>query len=437
LGKVNKVLFFLLWPFGSLLANISKHEKFDQRVLFLTAFIGFFGFSYSIIGDTADIVRIKDLFYKVDSEITLGLSFSEHISRIYVYEDYADPFAPIFAYLTAYLIDDHRFYLLVLGLIYGYFYAYVLIFISTINESRKNHLGPLSAILFLYLILQIPVWQLNGIRFWTGTMFVLFYLIRYTYFGKKLTPILLSPFFHSAFLILAPVIVFFLPLWEKFELRKMQLIILSCLLIAYYGGFRVKAFELDGIAGNSAAIEGKISAYNKTDGDIEEDGPAQVTASWFITLRYQFQEYLRIFMQVEFILVAWFIIGSGMVDPMQKRELQLVLFLGIVGHIFTLHPSPSASRYTVFFSYLSNLFLIRNLIFSRYSELTNLVLLKFRLVRIVFGFMLAFVGVVEIRNGFEYLNYALFISNPLTVYYFGNDTPLIEFYHAIFGKFAG
>ncbi len=417
--------------------NISNHQNFKDRVLYLTLFIGFFGFSYTILGDSADIVRIKDLFYHVKDEIKLGLSLKDHLAKFYVVDDYADPFAPLFAYLTAYFFDDHRYYILVLGIIYGYFYAYVFIFIRTIIEKRKNHLGPISALFGFYMFLQIPIWQLNGIRFWTGTMYVLFYLLRYIYLNKRLTPILFSPFFHSSFFLLAPIIYLLVPVVQRMRLRKFYLIVLTILLCIYYLDFHIGAIDVGAIGGNAGALEGKLNAYNQDSEYFEELSNNAEAASWFLTLRYEFQKYLMIFFHVEFLCFTWFLFRENNFDSLKLKELKLIIFLGIIAYIITLHPSPSAARYTIFFNYLLLVFLIRNMIYSLDKNLNNLVFLRYRLIRVAVVFLLAFVMVVEIRNGFEFLNYALFLGNPFTIAYFGNETPLIQFYHAIFGKFAG
>jgi hypothetical protein len=434
---LGRLLLFLIWPFGSIFANLSRVNSYSHRVFFLTLFIGFFGFSFIILGDAADIVRIKDLFYKVDEEIDFGLTFSQQISRLYVYDEYSDPFAPISAFLIAIFTNDHRFFMGVLGLIYGYYFAKVILYVDSVLEFRFLLNNKISTLLFLTILILIPIWQLNGIRFWTGTMFVIHFILRYIYLGKSLWPLLISPFFHSAFLVWAPLLFFLIPLFSKIKPSILQLMILGTLQVVFYSDFRVKAFDISGISTNASALEGKMNAYNKDADEISELYNDNTQASWFITLRYSIEKYIRIIIQLEFILVAWYMIKNNNIDTLQFKELNIILLCGILAYTFTLHPSPSVARFTIFFNYLVPLFFIRNMVFNGINLNKNIVLFRYRLVRFTFLFMLLFVAVVEIRNGFEYLNYALFLGNPFTIYFFGNETPLIEFYHAIFGKFAG
>ena len=434
---MGRLLLFLFWPFGSLFPLLNRINSHYTRLIYLTLFLGFFGFSFIILGDSADIVRIKDLFYNVKAEINLGLSFNQQISRLYVYEEYSDPFAPVFAYLVAFFIGDHRFYIGLLGLIYGFFYANVILFIDAQIQIRKKYLQNIYPLLFAFLILLIPIWQLNGIRFWTGTMFVIYFLLRYIYFNKSLSPIIFSPFFHSAFLVWAPLLLIIVPLFRKLRPQRIHLIILSILLIIYYSGYRLEALDVSGFSTNASALEGKMNAYNKGKDELAELEDMDFKASWFLTFRYDLEKYLRILIQAEFIIVAWIMLKCKNLSEVQIRELQILLITGIVAHLITLHPSPSTARFTIFFNYLIPIFFIKNMISNGYGINQNIFLFNSSIIRFVFTLIFLFVAVVEIRNGFEFINYALFLGNPFTIYFFGNETPLIEFYHAIFGKFAG
>ncbi len=434
---MGRFLLFLIWPFGSLFPLLNRVNLHSTRLFYLTLFLSFFGFSFIILGDSADIVRIRDLFYKVKEEINLGLTLNQQISRLYVYEEYSDPFAPVFAYLVAFFIGDHRFYIGLLGLIYGFFYANVILFVDTQIQIRKKYLQNIYHILFAFLILIIPIWQLNGIRFWTGTMFVIYILLRYIYLNKSLSPIIFSPFFHSAFLVWAPLLLIIVPLFRKLRPQRIHLIVLSILLIIYYSGYRLEALDVSGFSTNASALEGKMNAYNKGKDELVELEDANFQASWFLTFRYNLEKYLRILIQTEFIIVAWIMLKSKNLTGVQIRELQILLITGILAHLITLHPSPSTARFTIFFNYLIPIFFIKNMILYGNDTSQNIVLFRKGLIRFIFIIIFLFVAVVEIRNGFEFINYALFLGNPFTIYFFGNETPLIEFYHAIFGKFAG
>jgi hypothetical protein len=432
-----RVLLFLIWPFGALFANLSYSNSFRQRVIFLTLFIGFFGFSFIILGDAADIVRIKDMFYQVRGEIGFGLTIWKHITRIYIVDEYSDPFAPFLAYSVAWFTGDHRFYIGLLGLIFGFFYSNVILMVDEIFKTRIFFVSSISAILFSFLLILIPVWQLNGIRFWTGAIFFIFYLLRYIYKGKSLGPILFCPFFHSAFFIWAPIVFFTVPLIKGIKVSKIQLIVLSVLLILNNTSFRLEALNLSGFSANASALDGKFEAYNKNKEEFEGLSLSAVETSWFLNYRYSFENYLKVIIQFEFVFVVWLLILTKKMSTIQREELNIIILIGLLSYSIALHPAPSAARFTVFFNYLVPIFFIRNMVFNGISLNQNIVLFRYRLVRFTFLFMLLFVAVVEIRNGFEYLNYALFLGNPFTIYFFGNETPLIEFYHAIFGKFAG
>ncbi len=434
---VYNYLLFAVWPFLALLITLRGSSDWTNKRNLIWFFCGFFGYSFIVLGDSADITRYVEHFHELVTEIKQGLTLKSQILRIYNYSNYTEPFNPILTYILAYFTNDSRLLLLSYGLVFGYFYSHNILYVISNFLNSPGGIKQSAAYFFILIcFLLIPVWEINGIRMWTAASAYLYFYIRYfiTYKRKYLIYFLLVPqFFHSSFLIFGTLTFFAMVFSQMIFFRRFQTVAFLLYIVFFVLsniGYKLEIVEFD-LGFSSSALQSKIDSYNKDEeffNELESEGGPR---SWFLNIADISKSYLFVLVNLEFIFLTFIVIRNRI-----TQEHLIVMFIGILASLLSLHPSPSASRFLILHKYTVVLFLLHYLCKIE-SSWFNFKIIRNKPMFLVLNFLLWFGLVIEIRHGFDAFNYALFLGNPFTIYFFGNETPLIEFYHAIFGKFAG
>lgn len=413
-----------------LVTLLRSHLSAEVKRNYIFLFCCFFGYTFITELEDSDITRYLDNFHLIHGEIQFGHSFIDQLKRIYVVDNYTEPFNPIVTYLVALFTDDQRLLMLIYGAFFGFYYSYNISWVLGIYSLKSFGIDrgqPLYLLLLFFL--AIPVWEMNGIRMWLGINAFIYYAIRHFFNKKSILYLFFVPLlYHSSFMILCPVVVIVYKFLVNLKDTKLLLLIYVLLLLVFYSGYKMQIVNID-LGSSSNALQGKIDGYNQDETYFNELVDDSFQGSWFIVMRSQFKVLLMVIIKIQFIISIY----------KRRRNMSFIQFekflliLGCFSYLVALHPAPSAQRYAS----ISDTFLIAYLIFILMSDKENLELFRNIYVFGTIKFFILFNLVIEIRNGFDVLNYALFLGNPFTIAYFGNDTPLIEFYHAIFGKFAG
>ncbi len=128
------------------------------------------------------------------------MTFDDFWALLYVDENYADFLQPFLTFVVSRVTDNHSWLLAVFGLIFGYFYSRNLWFVIDRLKDRAD-----AKILFFLIVfaLIVPIWNINGFRFWTATHIFFFSLVRIIYEGKKgyFALLLLTVFVHFSFVL--------------------------------------------------------------------------------------------------------------------------------------------------------------------------------------------------------------------------------------------
>lgn len=413
--NINALILFIIWPFASFISIF--RGKFDvefRNIIWLLCV--FFSFGFIIKGDVGDSYRYSEELKEIHFKIRMGFDFSEQLRLIYTH--YSDPFNPIVTYLVAFFTDDHRFLFGVYGVVYGYFYSSNILEILTRRPLENNVVGKF---LGIYLILLLPIWNINGVRMWTGAQSLIYFFLKLNKnISGKLLFLLVPPFFHSAFILTSLISLLYLvvsPLL-KFNVLINLYIILSVLHFFHFK-FDIGAFSFlnDTADGGSDVYENKISAYNS---GVEKEREAQ---SWFLV----FQGSLE--MVLFFLGNIFYYVYSPKINFFEQWKGNMNLFLMIFFMLISFHPSSSAGRYLVF-----NHFIIFLFGFINYHQIPR-TFLRF-IISVVVLFCVLFILVIKIRFGFEFFNYGFFLGNMFTIYFLGNDISMLDFYYALFGKYS-
>jgi hypothetical protein len=421
----------MAWPFAMLLALLRSSATEHAKRNYLFLFCCFFGYSFITKLEASDIARYLDNFHLVHSEIQFGHTFIKHLQRLYVVENYTEPFNPIVTYCVAVFTDDQRLLMLVYGAFFGFYYSFNISWLMQVSFDKIG-IGnqKLARSLFILFFLIVPVWEMNGIRMWVGINAFIYFTIRHFYLGKNLSPIVFVPMlYHSSFLLLSPIIYLGYIGLKPYKNVTWLFYLYLGVLILFYSGFKLQIVDID-LGGSSDALQNKLEGYNQ-DEDYFSDLSANAgpKGSWFLIFSETFRFYLLTLVKIQFVLLMFMKISKTRFSQLEK----FLLLMGFVSYLIALHPAPSAQRYAL----ISDALLIIYLIYENFRNPEILTLLYGKYVSIAVNMLILFNLVIEIRHGFDVLNYALFLGNPFTIAYFGNDTPLIDFYHALFGKFAG
>lgn len=161
-------------------------------------FVIFYGFTFAIGTESQgnDIVayvsQVKDFYY-------LQLSFSDVIN-LYKNSGEIDILRIFLAWLIATFTSNGYFLIIIYGILFGYFYSRNIWYVL---ERLQGKTQVFSTILIFCFFLAIPIWNLNGFRFWTAAHVFIYGLLPYIFEGKRrpllwcfFTPII----FHFSFL---------------------------------------------------------------------------------------------------------------------------------------------------------------------------------------------------------------------------------------------
>jgi hypothetical protein len=413
----NSLVLLLIWPFSSLLTLFRGKFDLEFRNIFWFLCV-LFGFGFVIKSDAGDGFRYAQELSILNSKISFGFSFWSQISLIY--SEYSDPFNPIVTYIVALFTNDHRFLFGSYALVFGYFYANnVYIILNRLIDTKKFLLH---YFLIAYIIFLLPIWEINGVRMWTGFQSLFYVLL----ISKKrlvdhLLIVLLPPFFHSAFFIFSIFYISTLIINKYLSVAITSYIFIFTALIVFVDfkfTFSQTAFLGDIGSVNNELLEGKTAAYNM------EHEREIVAESWFLTYSKIFQRYINCFLAIFLFSIR----KRKQINLFGSLELNMVYILAAIINIIALHPSISSGRFILWNTYIITFLLLVN---YNYKEGF---IMKFLELCVIF--LVTFVLIIKIRYGFESFNYGFFLGNIFSLYFLGNDVSMLDFYYAIFGKYS-
>lgn len=192
-----RFLLFILNPFISgiySLVNINK--KNALKILYLWFVI--FGIGFIARNEGFDSYRYVEEFY----EQSHSLNWKNYVAEIRYYFTYEYNTKDIYTLTVNFIVsrftDNYHWMFFIYAIIFGYFYT----------NSLKYLLPYYSKNTFFYILLLLfcfsnPIFNINGVRFWTAAwigvyaLFKIFLDNKYWYYGL----LMLTPLIHGAFVI--------------------------------------------------------------------------------------------------------------------------------------------------------------------------------------------------------------------------------------------
>lgn len=195
---------FLIWPLLAV-ASAFNHYRSGWGKNILWAFVVFYGLVFSISTENSgsDIVRYVTEYqnlYHVEMTVSSAERYFEQSKEI-------DVARTLIAILLSRITDSQAILTMIYGLIFGFFFSRNMWFVLT---RLKGKMKLITVLLFSCYFLIIPIWNMNGFRFWTAAHIFIYGLLPYFFEGKK------KNIFYSAsavlvhFAFVVPVGVFFI-----------------------------------------------------------------------------------------------------------------------------------------------------------------------------------------------------------------------------------
>ena len=230
---INEYILFFIWPIASFFRAINRyHKPWAKNVVWL--FVAFYGFTFLAASEGVDSFHYMRKLSEMHNEQT---DFSTLLNSLYTLGGAKDLFVPFLLYILSRFTEDPRILFLMVGLIFGYFFSRNLAIIQQrIGIQTKGYLF----LLFVILILINPIWNINGVRFWTAVNVFLYGTLNFFLLNKSkkgLFFVAISALFHFSFLITFPVLVIYYIVGNRY----------SVFLILYLASFFISSISVEPI----------------------------------------------------------------------------------------------------------------------------------------------------------------------------------------------
>jgi hypothetical protein len=181
----------VIWPFGGLLLSFKKGFR-DYSTLIYILFSAFFGYAYTPSAES-DMVRYIDDFVRI-SQLDLNIIINE--IGVGSFSDY---YIVILSYTVSSFTNNPHVYLAVASLIYAFFYFNC---VKLIIQQFPLPETIYSKLLVFVLYFYVPIFFINGLRFYTGFWVFSYSVIQIFFLGNKKCYflLLLTPFIHFSFI---------------------------------------------------------------------------------------------------------------------------------------------------------------------------------------------------------------------------------------------
>ena len=174
----EKLILFLVLPFAGFLESFVKPWSSSSRTIIFLWFVAF-GMCFTPTNKDADSWRYAEDF-KVESRAS-SAQFQQQISDYfnnYQTTSTKDIYIVAMTYLVSRFTGNPHVFFMMLALVFAFFYVKSMKFITPIfTEKYEKYVVPL---LFLLFCLSNPMFNINGVRFWTAawiSVFVLFQVL--------------------------------------------------------------------------------------------------------------------------------------------------------------------------------------------------------------------------------------------------------------------
>jgi hypothetical protein len=392
---------FLIWPLLAFFLAWRIFPRGNSKTI-INAFYVLYGFLF-VVNPLMDSQRYSTFLQEAHA-----LPFDNFYTILtQLYESSLDVLLPFLTYIVSRFTDDHGFLFATFAFIFGLVSLGQLSYFFQIYKKNPSTNGLVFLLLLPWII---PIFEINGFRFWMATWVYVFGIIHYlqTRDFKYIVVVALSLFVHFAFV--GPILIFLL--WLILGNRP-ALYLFGAVITLFVSELNFEAVK-SYLAFLGPAIENKATIY--THDEYVENITAQATqSSWFIKLNSNLLFYFFIFK-----LFVLFIQRKKIKEHKFAYKLFTfsLLFLSFV-NVSSLFPS--GGRFlTPFLFFACGI----TLIFHSSVEL------KYRLSFLNKAFILPILLfiIVTLRVGMDSINAALLLPGFLIPFGAHLEIPLLDFF---------
>lgn len=418
-NKGTAIIITLLLPFAGLIYALRNWRQSWAKNAFWLAciYLGsvmIFQPEGTILGVGGDagrhVLRLMDMFR--DSSISIGSILSSYQKNAQV----IDLYQPLVTYLVSRFTDNGHVLFAVFALVYGFFYSRNIWYI--LEKLPNNKLGYLFILVTLYFLV-CPITGINGARMWTALHVYVYGMMPFLLEKdkSKLLWVLITPLIHFSFLYVAlfGLLWYFLPYKMKVNSSLFPTIALSFFIVTLF----INSISLNAI--NGMLHEYAPDVYEERLGEyVDEDYAAGISSmneqkNWYVAMSGNTAHWCY-----NLLLIALL--------PCLRRNFKnneglmhlyvFSLFLGGFANLMALMPSGGR------FQLLSQMFKLPLIIMVAMSIPSKDAFRQYVNIGQVF-LLLPFI--FEIRKLFDFFSITAILGNFITVFFWENNVPLIDF----------
>ena len=401
---LNPIITFTIWPFLSLILSLRNRKKFwAKNICWL--FCVYFGFTFIINNENVDSFRYAQWFISLHSLDTnlinfLGTLYSENTN-------YIDILQPLLSFILSRFTVNPHFLYASFGLVFGYFYVNNIWILFERLPTKKSIITSVFVTTFMLII---PIWQINGFRFWTAAQIFLFGVFSYLLEGnrKKIWISTISFFVHFTFII--PIMV--LLIYAYLGNRKSLYFILFIITI-FINEVNLEVIK-QLMSYLPAIFQNKSTIYLQPDA-IENQNLFLNANNWYIRYYVLIIKWISYF----FLIVLYF--SKKIISTDSKLVFERLYSFSLIFYAFAniANLMPQGGR---FFD-VANMFVFFVLALIPIMIHETIIIKSLKVLSLPF---LILIIIVSLRIGSDYIGFQTLFGNPLSSLFIEGDVPLIN-----------
>ncbi len=406
--KKYTLYFALLFPFFGMLAALYYHRDKYARLIFWfgCVYLGFVHIFNPIFETGADGVRYAQ---RLTEFAEVELNFETIKELFYSNGENNDIYQQSITLLVSRFTTNAHVLFAVFAAIMGFFYSgNIWMVLNKFDNSEKKWFVWL---LIVMLIMLVPIYQINGVRMWTGLHVFVYGALSYFLRNNKsaLLWIIATPLIHFSYIFFVFLFFLFLLLPKKGYFVYFLFFFLSAFVDNLQDIIPVKDFLLKY---SPAFLHSKINEY-MIDGYSEYEAGMMNELTLYVKL---VPMSLKVFI---YFFIAYIWINFKKIVHTDEQKKMLFLFLFLAGVVQLLSSLPQMVRFDrlihVFF------FVYAVLLFS--DKVTfNKKVYKYG---VLISFLLLLPLFFSFRIGAEYYGFSMLIGNFLTAIFIEDNHPFI------------
>jgi hypothetical protein len=403
--KINfkQVAIFLFLPVLGLINSFRfREEKWAKNIFWL--FCIYYGYTFIISNEGVDAFRYSEWFISLRS---LDFTLANFISTLYTKEtNYIDILQPLISFILSRFTSNPHWLFATFALIFGFFYSRNIWYFFKQVKITSSFTIVVFSIAF---ILLIPIWQINGFRFWTAAQIYLFGTLPYLVEKekKRIFMAALSVFVHFSFI--APVLILFI---YVFAGNRKNIYFILFIMTLFINELNLSLFKQQ-IAILPEIFQRKSDVY-LINNAISQQQAGLSSTNWYI----KYYDAILKWIIYSFLILFFFRkMRFSKIDFPSENIFSFSLLLFAFINIVNL--MPQGLRFNAVGNMLG-LFLMSYSAFSVGDHNID------KILKVIYVPFILVIIIVSVRRGLDYTGINTILGNPFLTPFINSDIPLIQ-----------